>query len=323
MHATRFIFSAALVLVWDELPLLAGEPADETGFRLHLDESEGTVRILLGTQAIASYVFRDPEIPRPYFKDLHAADGVRLSRRHPPREPEDFVDHAKMHPGLWLAFGDISSFDSWRLAAPIRQLNISLDRQDSQGGIGFDVANAHCEDPNQSEPLFTDETRFRFENTENGILLSWDVTFTARQRFHFGDQEEMGLGLRVASPLRVQEGAGRMVSSSGGVNEEAIWGEAADWCDYSGEVDGRWAGMALNCHPDNFRPSRMHARDYGFLAANPFGRRSFGGGESSQVRLQPGQTLRLRYGVLLHSHESKEDLDLERAYQDYLLRSEG
>lgn len=45
----------------------------------------------------------------------------------------------------------------------------------------------------------------------------------------------------------------------------------------------------------------MHARDYGFLAANPFGRNAFGKGELGKVVVQPGESLRLQYSVLLHS----------------------
>ena len=55
------------------------------------------------------------------------------------------------------------------------------------------------------------------------------------------------------------------------------------------------------CHPANFRPSWFHARDYGLLLANPFGRKAFGKGDASKVVVKRGGTLRLRYGVLLHA----------------------
>jgi hypothetical protein len=76
--------------------------------------------------------------------------------------------------------------------------------------------------------------------------------------------------------------------------------------------------MTVFCHPDNFRPSWFHARDYGFLAANAFGRAAFKKGEPSKVVVKPGEELRLRYGVLIHASDADERPDLSAAYQDYV-----
>ncbi len=80
--------------------------------------------------------------------------------------------------------------------------------------------------------------------------------------------------------------------------------------------------MALMCHPGNFRPSWMHARDYGFIAANPFGRKAFTEGEPSKVVVAPGERLRLRYGVLIHEEPQDTSPDLKTAYEDYLTLSQ-
>ena len=101
-------------------------------------------------------------------------------------------------------------------------------------------------------------------------------------------------------------------------NGAAIWGNSAEWCDYSGTMSGQRVGMTLFCHPNNFRPSWFHARDYGLLEANPFGRESFGKGAKSSVSVKPGEKLRLRYGILIHSDSASSALDYAAAYQDYL-----
>ena len=46
----------------------------------------------------------------------------------------------------------------------------------------------------------------------------------------------------------------------------------ADWCDYDGIINQRQVGVTLIADPQNFRPSWFHARDYGLLLANAFGR---------------------------------------------------
>ena len=76
--------------------------------------------------------------------------------------------------------------------------------------------------------------------------------------------------------------------------------------------------MTLMGHPENFRPCWMHARDYGFIAANPFGRNAFGKGEPSRVIVKPGESLRLRYGVLLHASPADRPADVHEAFKEYV-----
>src|SRR5262249_47707676 len=108
-----------------------------------------------------------------------------------------------------------------------------------------------------------------------GYLMQWDSEFTPKAgQLSFGDQEEMGLGIRMATPLAVVNGG--HITNSAGLNDEAqVWGKPADWCAYSGMVDGHRVGVIMIPHPENFRRSWFHARNYGLLAANPFGRNAF------------------------------------------------
>ncbi len=72
--------------------------------------------------------------------------------------------------------------------------------------------------------------------------------------------------------------------------------------------------MLLMPHPANVRRSWFHARDYGLLEANPFGRNAFTGAEKSRIVVKQGETLRLRFGVLVY-HGKPE---LAAAYKDFL-----
>ena len=124
----------------------------------------------------------------------------------------------------------------------------------------------------------------------------------------------MGLGVRVATDLTVTHG-GVITSSDGRKNEKQVWGRQADWCDYS----GKGVGVMVMPDPQNFRRSWFHARDYGLLVANPFGRQAFTKGEPSRVVVKKGETLTLRFGVLVHDG----DLDRQAAYQDFLQTRRG
>jgi hypothetical protein len=118
--------------------------------------------------------------------------------------------------------------------------------------------------------------------------------------------------------LRVTGGNGRILNSDGQKNEQQVRGKQADWCDYSGMIAGQHVGMVLMPHPQNFRRSWYHARNYGFVTANPFGRHALAGGPKSKIVVKTGEKFRLRFGVLVYAAEAKNRIDLNAAYQDFL-----
>ena len=287
---------------------------------------EGKMPIKIGDQQVAVYFYQDDEISRPFFAHLRAPGAPQVSRNHPPIAGKDRSDHGTFHPGLWMSFGDISGNDYWRLAAPVKHVRCGEAPQGGPGRGTFAVTNQYLGQQDNTQVVCEENCKFTVITRPNGYLLLWDTTFSSANEFYFGDQEEMGIGFRVATPIRVENesagsvpaGNGTMIDSEGRRNGAEIWGNLADWCDYSGTLDGQHVGMTLFCHPQNFRPSWFHARDYGLLEANPFGRDAFGKGEKSKVIVQPGDSLRLRFGVLVHASPAGESPDLAAAYSDYL-----
>ncbi len=298
------------------------------GEDVRFESSAGQVVVHVGDRPVATYVYEDPEISRPYFAHVQAPGGVQVTRTHPPVEGRDATDHATYHPGIWLAFGDISGSDDWRLKAPVRHVRFIAEPEGGAAHGAFAVENAYLAQDAPDRVVCREANRLSWHVHAAGYLLEWDSTFWSDQPFTFGDQEELGIGFRIATPMYVKPkdetlpaGTGRILDAKGRLNEDEVWGNAARWCDYSGKVDGVDAGITIFCHPANFRESWYHARDYGFMAANPFGREAMGQGPKSRVEVQPGQSLRLRYGVLLHSGEPLEAEQLEAAYQDYVRQS--
>ena len=261
------------------------------------EQRADSLAIKIDGQPFGSYVWRDPEIRRPYFANLQAPGGIQVTRTHPPVEGRDAVDHATMHPGLWLAFGDISSADFWRNKGSVEHVDFVENPSVVKGEGKFTVRNRYvaagktiCEEVCQI--LIAPVDHF-------GTVVGWESNFSGPDDFYFGDQEEMGLGVRVASPLAVKNG-GQIVNSDGLMNEKQVWGKQADWCDYSGTIDGAQAGVMIVSHPKNFRRSWFHARDYGLLVANPFGQKAFTMGPPSNVVVRKGETLSLRFDVVIH-----------------------
>lgn len=313
MPLLQFVFAIVLSYLTTALAV-----ADEVTFD---DSQPNQIIIKIDGQPIAHYVYKDPDISRPYFAHLRPPGGPQVSRTYPPVEGKDRTDHGTFHPGLWMAFGDISGNDYWRLAAPVKQTGYEINADNNS----FTVHNQYLDQQDPNRVVCEETCTYTIEPRPTGFLILWDSTFSSDKAFYFGDQEEMGIGFRVATPIRVEretagnipEGNGQMVDAAGRVNGSEIWGNASDWCDYSGLLDGKYVGMTLFCDPENFRPSWFHARDYGLLEANPFGREAFGKGEKSRVDVGPGEKLRLRYGVLVHASTEEGSPDLAKEYEHY------
>ncbi|MEQ8788421.1 MAG: hypothetical protein RIC55_19075 [Pirellulaceae bacterium] len=63
-------------------------------------------------------------------------------RNRPPVKGKDLDDAPTMHPGLWLAFGDIDCADFWRNNARVRHVRYAEEPQGGAGCGSFTVQNA-------------------------------------------------------------------------------------------------------------------------------------------------------------------------------------
>ena len=294
--------------------------------RIRFQLRDDRVVIKYEQQPLATYVFRDRKTPRPYFAHVFAPNGKQVTRHHPPRPGQDAIDHATFHPGIWMAFGDINGQDYWRLKARVEHAEFIHLPANKSGHASFSVRNQYWNEAGK-KVVCTEVAEYTFQALHSdgssqmpaGFLLHWDSTFSSStDDFTFGDQEEMGLGIRVTTPIAVTQG-GQIRNRDGRTNEKQVWGKMSAWCDYSGLVDNHRIGMTLMPDPANFRRCWFHARDYGFCAANPFGRNAFTRGEKSKVTVARGASLKLRFGIFLHAQPKDEPRrDLNFAYRAYL-----
>lgn len=265
---------------------------------------------------VAHYVFNDAEILRPYFAHLHTPDGIQVTRNHPPVAGQDPVDHGTMHPGLWLAFGDISGQDFWRNQGAIRHERFIEPPAMRDHKLVFATQSTLLS--RDGMPMAELVSRIALGQSPGAYRIDWDAAFTpVMDGFTFGDQEEMGFGARVTTALAERNG-GLITSNTGDKTAKVTWGQAYAWCDYSGTVGGRRAGIVLMPDPNNFRPSWWHNRDYGLFLANPFGRQSMKQGQKSTVTVERGATFRLRFSAAVHSSEASSPANPQEFYRQYL-----
>ncbi len=295
--------------------LLVATTWSSANFKVRHEQGKGRIEIYDGSLLIATYSYRDEKVKRPYFSNIKAPNGIQVTRHWPPREGIDPMDHDTMHPGIWMAFGKINDGDFWRNKSEIRHGGFVQEPQVSDNRIGFSVENIFR---HGDRVLCTERAQHTLIRLPHGYLFQFNSTFLAVEPIHFGDQQEMGVGIRLATPLRVEEGSGQILNSRGQINESEGWGRRGDWCDYSGLIQGKRTGAMLMPDPRNFRASRFHSRDYGFTAANPFSDLDFGRGEEQVKTIKTGKRLRLRFGVYVYSLPSGEALNHNSTYQNYL-----
>jgi hypothetical protein len=310
--------SLMLCAAWSDTVLAQNtkKPA-ANGNAVTFEQKPGELLISIGGKPFASYVYEDEKITRPYFAHIKSSCGIQVTRNYPPQEG-DPKDHSTFHPGLWLSFGDINGNDYWRLKARVEH---EMFVEQPKGGPGrgtFTVRNYYMSSDGKDRVL-AELAKFTILVRPSGTLLLINSTFSSDANdIIFGDQEEMGLGVRVNTKFSVQYGKGHITNAEGLKDGEGTWGKVSNWVDYSGPVDGKYAGVAIMPDPNNFRPSWFHTRDYGLMAANAFGREAMTKGEKSAELVKKGQKFQLGYGVLIYCKPDAGKVNIENAYQDYL-----
>lgn len=98
------------------------------------------------------------------------------------------------------------------------------------------------------------------------------------------------------------KGGGHLVNEQGDTAEKGTFGKKSPWCDYSGKNDDVVEGIAILDHPTNrWFPCTWFTRDYGFFSPTPM--QWLEGGE---LALPKGESLNLRYRVIVHAGDAEE-----------------
>jgi len=231
--------------------------------------------------------------------------------------PPDHVHHRS----LWVAHGEVNGVDNWSEHKDHgKTVTESIEAAFGGPALGaIRARNSWVSAVGQKVLEESVEYLFYALSFERRII-DVNLELTASEGdVRFGDTKEGGtLSIRVAQSLEVEEG-GTITNSYGGINEKETWGKRAQWCDYSGLLEGRRVGIAAFDHPANFRhPVWWHVRNYGLMTANLFGLSHFTGDPTQRgdYTLPQGQSLRLRYRVLVHSGDVRE-ANVAEAYHDF------
>jgi hypothetical protein len=300
---------------------------------VELKQSDHQIEIVIGGKPFTTYYF-SPEIAKAYLMPLQTAGGYIISRPFPvgndasTGDPtaSSFEPHQRP---LYFGHGDIDGLDFWGEAAFTKYYG-----RHSREAFGH-MANPKIEVLHGGPDSGTIRASFALEDPDSRVIgqEAQNLTFRGDERTRsidlafklkatdgplvLGDTKEGTFAIRLGPALSAPRG--HMINSRGGTSEREIWGKPAEWVNYYGTVGGRKVGIVVFEHPKSFRhPTTWHARDYGLLAANPFGLREFTGdsNKDGSWTIPESSSLEFRYRVVIYDGELTP-AQLAIAYSEY------
>jgi hypothetical protein len=338
MH--RFFFPAARAFIVGAAAFVASCVREQTS-EVTLTRLDDRVRVEINGAHFTDYIFQGAS--RPFCYPILMPDGVSLVRDFPMKKTAGEDDDHPHQRALMFAHGNANEIDFWNEGTAGSKFPKGITAHDgiiaaSDGAVGELRVRNRWHAPS-GELIATDETMLRFHgDAESGArFLDYEVTIHALpdRPLVMGDIKDGTMAIRVAQWMTLPHrhrgqdipGAGHLLTAAGHRDSEA-WGKRAAWCTYYAEHAGKTYGVALFDHPQNLRhPTWWMARDYGLLAANPFGRSMF---ESTKENPLPpdlgrhtipaGGSLTLRYRFYFYFGDP-DSAQIAQHYANYIAGS--
>jgi len=287
--------------------------------KVSLAKENGSIAVKVDDKLFTKYVYKDDKRAKPVLYPIVGPFGLPMSRQFPLEEAAkgEAKDHPH-HASLWYTHGEVNGVDFWAVGKGRGK----IVHQDflSMNGSSFTALNLWQNA--EGKTICQDQRTLSF-HAPNDRDRAIDISVTLKATVGdvtFGDTKEGSMGIRMAPQFRLRgEVAKGSAINSEGVVGKPIWGKRASWVSYWAPFDDKEIGISIFDHPSNPRhPTWWHARDYGLVAANPFGLRHFEGkpkGAGNMV-LKKGEEATFRYRFLFHEGSPK-DAEISSRYLEW------
>ncbi len=297
--------------------------------QITLTESKERLRVEIDGKLFTEYR-SDRKVPCLY--PIMSPSGIGLTRNYPFDDKVAGEEHDHPHHvSVWFTHGLVNGVDFWAQHLK-RKGHIIHKSFGPRSTSSTSVAGVTTHSATFSVNLsweegdtvhLTEKRTYTITSRGNTRLVDTESILTGiNGDVIFGDTKEGSAAVRVAPTLRTKGkiAKGTIINSNGEKNG-AVWGKRAAWVAYSGpDSSGEPAVVAMFDHPSNLRhPTWWHARDYGLLAANPFGQHDFEGKKDKHLgdhTLKTGDSLTFRYRILFHQGDMTS-ADVPEEWQAY------
>lgn len=247
---------------------------------------------------------------KPVLWPIIGPTGREMTRAYPLTDgtPEEKKDHIH-HRSFWFTHGNVNGVSFWDEQGKNGNTMHKEFVLVKGGMVGTIVTRNDWLGPDDKK-VCEDLRVLTFGRDGDNPYIDFDITIKATDGdVKFGDTKEGAFGVRVAETMKVDAALGGKIITSEGLTDTAAWGRPAAWVDYHGPVGvekPETLGIAILNHPSSFRyPTHWHVRTYGLFAANPFGLKDFKVADDGSHTIKNGETMTLRYRVLLHKGDEK------------------
>ncbi|MGK0184885.1 MAG: hypothetical protein ACI9R3_000659 [Verrucomicrobiales bacterium] len=266
------------------------------------DVGKKSIRVDLGGALFTE--FRYNQEKKPILFPIIGPHGIAMTRSYPMKKgvAGEAADHPH-HTSLWFTHGEVNDNDFWANGKE-KIKTTEIVRAELQG------ENAVIESKNdwldgEGKSVCTDTTTITMGQMNSDRFIDYKVTVHASAGdVTFQDTKEGTMGIRTNAALRLKGdvAAGSAINSAGDKDQD-LWGKNAKWVDYWATIDGKDVGVAIFDHTSNLRhPTTWHAREYGLIAANPFGAHHFKNLKKGvgDFTLKSGESQTFHYYFLFH-----------------------
>lgn len=306
----RYFITAATILLFSDFvspaqsQVAQSQPAQSQPPEITLTQTETTVNVKIGGELFTQ--FHHQHASKPILYPIYGPGQISMTRNWPMKD--DVAGEAHDHPhhkSLWFSH-EINGIDFWaERGGVVKVTDLKLIPEQNQI-VAKSAWIQHAKKPNSSKTIFTDTMTWKFGADENSRWIDATIDLHASEGdVRFDDTKEGTFALRTHPDLRLtanpKEGVKLVFGSalnSNGETDKNIWAKPAKWVLYQGPIGGTPMSIAIFDHPKNLRhPTTWHARDYGLVAANPFGLHHFTGAKkgAGAYTIKAGETLTLRY----------------------------
>ena len=269
------------------------------------------VAVSIGGQPFTELLF-GKDRAKPVFYPIYGPGQVPMTRDFPFHKNTKGEKHDHPHhESLWYTHGEVNGISFWHLGkgnGKIKQTGLQVH--------GDTITTTNDWKSPKDGRVCSDERVMKFSALPGGArVIDFTITIEASDGdVKFGDTKEGSMGIRTHHLLRTDKGAD--VKNSAGQTGKSIWGKPAKWVNYQSKIGDKPVGVAIFDSPENPRhPSTWHARDYGLVAANPFGAHHFSGAKrgTGDLDLKSGDSVTFHYAFVFH-RGSAEDKSIEELY---------
>lgn len=317
MTAARFSATRLAARACQTLAVMAAVPAPA---EVALTRRDDRIDVAVDNAAFTSYVHSGHR--KPILFPVYGPGGVPMTRSWP--MVDDVAGEAHDHPhheSIWFTHGQVNGVDFWtshpQAGKAERQAGHRVEHAEllrADGGDEGVIETSNRWVTGDGTTVCTDTRRIVFDGDAAARTIDYRITIHADHGpVTFGDTKEGTMAVRVPTQLQLRDldgssGAAGQCTNSAGQRNGDVWGKPARWVAYWGPIEGRTVGLAVFDHPDNLRhPTPWHARDYGLVAANPFGLHDFTGAAqgTGDHTIPAGGSLTLRYLYVFHEGDAE------------------